>query len=576
VEADARKLSIDNPVGRAEAETELMGLFEDPEFHCSERNKRFLQFISEKLFEGEEAAIKAYTIAVDVFGRPPNFDPAIDPIVRIEATRLRSSLERYYEGHGHRKTLRISLPAGRYVPEFTRRPVQNGSYETEMPAASSGRSVRKSNPMPTRLHPGARTRFIAVALGCVGGLALGVFFLLVSRLNGVQSEAFSAQPTVSIELQKAENQPDISGAQLRDALIVALERFQTLRILSPTLNERGEQGRPSDSDSQAKYRLTLKYGRDPFGSRLWWQVIGVGDGEILMSGVENVSAEDQNWADPGNALIANLATRVAGGTGIINNAEASAMNDAALGNGCIVHAYLAVELADQHALDASRSCLQRTIELSPRDARAKAALAVVLLEPDPSMAPETLRKRALDFADQSAMAEPDSSASAYAQMLARHSNGNLAGAVVSGRRALSINPYDMRTAAGLGGILILAGRRDEAVPLLAEASRGRGRAAAEATAMLAFDSYQRGVYDEALRRLQQSAVKDGYVFQLLEIATLGQAGRKAEASQVIEMMRKARPGFETGFFGAMASYSIAPSVAGALQDGLKMAGLKPR
>jgi tetratricopeptide (TPR) repeat protein len=412
---------------------------------------------------------------------------------------------------------------------------------------------------------------MAATLGCIGGLAIGAFFLLGHKLTQDEPDVVLVQPAVSIDMLKTERSADVSAMHLRDALIVALARFQTLRILSST-----DDGEERQRPGQAKYRVALKYGKDSFGQQLWWQVIDLDGGEILNSGVERIVPGNQDWADPANPVIANLATRLAGDTGIINRAEASAADGAALGNGCIVQAYLAVELADRAALDASRSCLRRTIELRPRDADAKAAMAVALLEPAPSAVPPSIRSQALDLAEQSAMAEPYSSASAYAQMLARYSTGNLDGAIASGQRALVINPYDMKTAAKLGRILTLAGRQDEAVPLLAEASKGEGRAAADAVAMLAFDSYRRGAYDEALRRLQQSAIKDCYVLRMLEIATLGQSGRKADADQVIESTRQSRPDFETGFSAAMKSYSVAPPVASALEEGLKTAGLDPQ
>lgn len=109
------------PVSKlAECRQELSRLLSDPDFQCSDRNKRFLQYISEELFEGRHTAIKAYAIAVDVFGRPSSFDAAIDPIERIEATRLRAALLRYYELHGHECEIQIDLPKGRYVPSFGR------------------------------------------------------------------------------------------------------------------------------------------------------------------------------------------------------------------------------------------------------------------------------------------------------------------------------------------------------------------------------------------------------------------------------------------------------------------------
>ena len=71
-------------------------LFGRPEFNASERNKRFLSYIVEETLGGRADRIKAYTIALVAFHRSEDFDPMIDPIVRIEASRLRRSLEHYY------------------------------------------------------------------------------------------------------------------------------------------------------------------------------------------------------------------------------------------------------------------------------------------------------------------------------------------------------------------------------------------------------------------------------------------------------------------------------------------------
>jgi hypothetical protein len=61
----------------------------------------------------------AYTIGVDVLRRDTSFDPQIDPIVRVEATRLRRTIDRYYAEIGNADAIRIDLPRGSYVPTFT-------------------------------------------------------------------------------------------------------------------------------------------------------------------------------------------------------------------------------------------------------------------------------------------------------------------------------------------------------------------------------------------------------------------------------------------------------------------------
>jgi hypothetical protein len=93
-------------------------LLSHPGFKASARNKRFMRFVVEQKLAGNGDKIKAYVIAVDVFGRGADFDPATDPIVRIEATRLRTALDGYYASVGRDDEIRFALPKGSYVPTF--------------------------------------------------------------------------------------------------------------------------------------------------------------------------------------------------------------------------------------------------------------------------------------------------------------------------------------------------------------------------------------------------------------------------------------------------------------------------
>ena len=79
---------------------------------------KFLSHIVEAKLRGEGESIKAYSIAVDVFGRPASFDPQADPIVRVQARRLRGLLQEFERQRLGKSSTRITLPVGRYVPEF--------------------------------------------------------------------------------------------------------------------------------------------------------------------------------------------------------------------------------------------------------------------------------------------------------------------------------------------------------------------------------------------------------------------------------------------------------------------------
>lgn len=92
-------------------------------FRDAFRLRSFLHFVVETALSGDTNMIKAYTIAVEALGRGSNFDPQNDPIVRVEAGRLRRALARYYDELGGDDRIVIEIPSGAYVPVFrTRQP----------------------------------------------------------------------------------------------------------------------------------------------------------------------------------------------------------------------------------------------------------------------------------------------------------------------------------------------------------------------------------------------------------------------------------------------------------------------
>ncbi|HLI97805.1 MAG TPA: hypothetical protein VKT72_17180 [Candidatus Baltobacteraceae bacterium] len=85
----------------------------------SERLRRFLRFTVEATLRGEHDRLKEYVLGREVFDRKDGYDPRLDPIVRVEARRLRSRLSDYYSGPGRTESFRIAYPKGSYVPVFT-------------------------------------------------------------------------------------------------------------------------------------------------------------------------------------------------------------------------------------------------------------------------------------------------------------------------------------------------------------------------------------------------------------------------------------------------------------------------
>ena len=120
-----------------------------PGFRRSPQLVAFLRFVVESVLGGKAGYIKSYTIGVEALRRGEGFDPQIDPIVRVEAGRLRRALASYYAGEGARCSVTIEIPLGSYVPTFCR-------CKNHRPIAALGAILMRSLRImrgPSRMNP---------------------------------------------------------------------------------------------------------------------------------------------------------------------------------------------------------------------------------------------------------------------------------------------------------------------------------------------------------------------------------------------------------------------------------------
>jgi TolB-like protein len=93
----------------------------------SERSRTLLKFVVERTLSGQADGLKEYTLGTEALGKGPAFDPRIDAVVRSEASRLRTRLEKYYATEGQSDSVVIVLRKGSYIPRFERRTIASGS-----------------------------------------------------------------------------------------------------------------------------------------------------------------------------------------------------------------------------------------------------------------------------------------------------------------------------------------------------------------------------------------------------------------------------------------------------------------
>jgi serine/threonine-protein kinase len=100
----------------------LSSVLASRQFAKSPRASRFLRYVVDATLARHEMSLKEYTLGVEVFDRGASFNPQVDPIVRVEAVKLRKRLRNYYCGQGRTDSLIIELPRGTYRPTFRVRP----------------------------------------------------------------------------------------------------------------------------------------------------------------------------------------------------------------------------------------------------------------------------------------------------------------------------------------------------------------------------------------------------------------------------------------------------------------------
>ncbi len=102
----------------SDVQRQLKRIEASPLFCRSKQLFRFLSFCANQALFGDGQHLKEVQVGVHVFDRGSAFDPRADPIVRVEARRLRSKLKSYYASVGRADQLLIDLPKGAYTPVF--------------------------------------------------------------------------------------------------------------------------------------------------------------------------------------------------------------------------------------------------------------------------------------------------------------------------------------------------------------------------------------------------------------------------------------------------------------------------
>jgi hypothetical protein len=121
-------------VDNASVREQLDRILSSPLFRNSKRYPSLLRYVVEQALDGHGSDLKERTLGIEVFGRSPDYDTNVDPVVRISAAEIRKRIAQYYHEAGHESEVRIDLPLGSYVPEFRLAVERLAPEKTAVPA----------------------------------------------------------------------------------------------------------------------------------------------------------------------------------------------------------------------------------------------------------------------------------------------------------------------------------------------------------------------------------------------------------------------------------------------------------
>ena len=255
-------------ISEKEIQLALARILESQLFSGSQQLRSLLEYIIAESLAGRAEKLKAYTIAIDALNQPDTFDPQNDPKVRLIAGRLRNSLELYYANEGADEPIIISIPKGRYKPNFEYRTTQPKHLEDTSKSAKSdthftGFSFRAS-----------------VIVGVIGIILFAIWAMDftsqdIQTDDGKQNEPVSSLPIVEVTpfIVSANAIKDELANGFRQQLIVELAHFKAIRVREVVEVSREEKLRHDNSTyildgifqpsgSQTNLNLKLTHAKD--------------------------------------------------------------------------------------------------------------------------------------------------------------------------------------------------------------------------------------------------------------------------------------------------------------------------
>jgi TolB-like protein len=210
-----------------EIRAELERVLASKGFAGAARISKLLRHVVEKTLAGESDQLKEYAVGVEVFERDETYDPRLDSIVRVEAGRLRSKLDEYYNGDGATSDVRISLPRGGYSATFERNSVSGSDPESDFVSGSDPKATRAAVPGRSLRIPWPFAIVLTVAI-------VAMVYFLVGRVRNAGPDLRPTAAVLPVEANMIGGDNDNYSALFTEALTSELARLGPISVASYT------------------------------------------------------------------------------------------------------------------------------------------------------------------------------------------------------------------------------------------------------------------------------------------------------------------------------------------------------
>ncbi len=519
---------------RAQLENILLG----DEFRRSPKISNFLNFVVNETLTGKQQYLKAHSIAIAVFNKDESFDPQTDPLVRVNAVRLRRMLRHYYVSQGLKDEVIIDVLKGSYVPQFY--------YRSKGPILSVKRvsEIIEDHSFPTIAVLTFKNLSHKLS---DANFSNGITQEIVSQLTKFKELVVVARSTMNLSEDKL-----VNSKRLNKILDVRYVLSGSVRI---------------DEDN---VRINVELDDSVSHANVWTQTYNE-----KLSVKSTLAIQDE--------IAMHVATTIAQPYGVIIRKELAGLERSTTNNFSAYELFLqyfqfirTFSPTDHFKV---RAALEKAIKIDPQFSDAWAALSIIYsqeyqLSMNQVKRDVDVRNLAYQTARHALKLDPSNSRSSFAISIAKWINGEVDASKEDAVRALKLNPNNSLILAQLGLFLAISGGWETGLEMLEQAMVMNPAHPDFYHFPFVINFYRQDLFEQALQEANNIHMPDYFWTHYIKAAIHSALGNKKLAKQAIHELLKLYPDIASKARFELEKWNMQTELIEKFLQDLRIAGLE--